>query len=177
MWRSLCIVVLLPSLVIAQSREAVVPAAIPPSGRDRASWRQATYYSEIRRGTSEKAAVELVLHDPRYFFTSPRFPIPGVVPLGLELEDQDGITITKIEYPQTFKLVTHRGKVRVAGSGVIQFRIRVSRDVPLGPHLVKGRLTFQLATAQGVLGTPEQADVEVPLTVVEQNAKVTRSPW
>ncbi len=176
MWRSLCTVVLLPSLVIAQSRDVAVPAAAPPSDQNHASWLQATYYSDLRRGTGEKAAVELVL--PQYlgcFVTSPLSPIPGVVPLKLELEEQRGIAITRIEYPQTFKLWTKRGNVRVANSGVIRFRIHTSRNVPLGAHLVKGRLTFQIATTEGVLGPPEQMEVQVHLTVVEHNAKVKKS--
>ena len=177
MWRSLCIVILLPSLLFAQTREAAVPTAAACSEWDHPSWRQATYYEEIRRGTSEKAAVELLLRDPRYFVTSPRSPMPDIVPLKLEFEGENGISITRTEYPKTFKLRTKRGAVRAANSGIIQFRIRLTRDLPLGLHLLKGRLTFQLATAQGPLGPPEQIDVQIPLKVVEQNAKVMRSSW
>lgn len=176
-WRLICAVVLLPSLVIAQSQEVAVPMTVPASDHHRATWVQATYYSELRRGTGEKAAVELVLPNDftGYFVTSPQSPMPGIVPLNLELEAPDGITITRVEYPQTFKMWTDQGNVRVADSGVIRFRINARRDTRLGPHLVKGRLTFQLATAKGISLPPEKIDVQLALNVVEHNAKVTKS--
>jgi hypothetical protein len=166
----------LPSLVIAQSQEVAVSAAAPPSGQNHASWLQATYYSDLRRGTSEKAAVELVL--PQYlgcFVTSPLSPMPGVVPLKLELEEAKGISITKIEYPQTFKLWTNRGKVRVADSGVIRFRIHTSRDIPLVPAPCERTAHFPGCNNGRRVRPPEQMEVQMRLTVVEHNAKVTKS--
>jgi len=82
MWRAICAVILLPSLTAAQSevfstvqsseaRSNLSAQLKPPS------YRPHTYYAEIRRGTSEKAAVELVVQQGSVA------RIPLVIPYGL----------------------------------------------------------------------------------------------
>src|SRR5271166_465429 len=105
MWRALCAVVLLPSIVAAQSEVAVTAqGAQPQSGLSAATaptkpkYRAYTFYNEIRRGTTEDIAVQLAVPG---FVTLPQSAVPGIVPLRLELQPAEGFAIGKIRYPKT----------------------------------------------------------------------------
>ena len=178
MWRTACVVVLLPSLVGAQTaaesapdtQRTGAPATVPSP-----TYRQFTYYRQIRRGTTEKAAVELVLLQ-QAFVLSPRSSETGILPLKLEFEAKDGITVGNITYPKDYNHSVNFRKQPVKGTlgTTMKLKIRVDKTAGLGPHTLKGKLTFQPVTVTGV-SAPEQLDVEIPLNVVERNAKVTKS--
>jgi hypothetical protein len=104
MWHSLCAVILMSSVTLAESERLAsqsntdlpttkpVPAQTKPPG-----YRQYTYYTEIRQGTTERAAVTLAIGA---FVTSPRSAVPGIVSLKLELQGAEGITVKKVDYPK-----------------------------------------------------------------------------
>ncbi len=175
MWRSIWCVVLLPTLLFSQALETVNPnPAIPQAQLSLEPLRihHFTYYSEVRRGRNEKAALEVAL-TADHCCTS----LPATVPLSLELERTDGFTVSKFEYPKTYEHITPpygANNVREANGGTIKFRLQVDREVGLGKHILKGRLRFQVVTEKGARAAQE-TDIESPLTVVEHNAKVTKS--
>jgi len=98
------------------------------------------------------------------------------LPLRLELESNVGITVNSVEYPRSdkTKVSFRNASIPTAHSGIIKFRIRADRQAEPGVHILRGRLTFQTVTATGV-SAPQQIEVQVPLTVVEHNARVAKS--
>jgi len=184
MWRALCAVVLLPSITVAQSEVgATGQLAQPLSGRSitvrpKPMYRSYTYYNEIRRGTVENAVVQLAVPG---FVTMPQSPVPGIVPLRLELQPTEGFAVGKIRYPKTYKLklaFQHEPIPVAQGSGtIIEFKLRVDRNAALGPHTLMGKLTFQtIGGAKGV-GEVREVEARIPVTVVEHDAKVSRGEW
>lgn len=173
MWRSAWCAVLLPSLVFSQEIGAANPNLPTVQGQpqhQQLRMRYFTYYSEVRRGRREKAAIELslIVDNGQY--------LPAVLPLNLELEQTDGFTVSKVKYPRTYEYITapYGGyKIRHANGGSVKFRLRVDRKVNLGVHTLKGRLRFQIVTEKGALA-PQEIEVVIPLRVVEHNAKVTK---
>lgn len=161
MRRSICAVVLLTCLTRAEAQAVrAMPITERPGGQHLATnlgYHYHTYYSQIRRGTTEKAAIELVPGDG-VFITTPGAPVPGILSLKLELDSSADITVNRVEYPR----------------GIIKFRVRADRQAELGVHILRGRVTFQTVTAAGI-SAPQQIEVQVPLTVVDHNAGVAKS--
>jgi hypothetical protein len=184
MWRALCAVVLLPSLTAAQSDAAMAQSVQPqPSlsvaaNPTRPVYRPYTYYNEIRQGTTEDLAVQLAVPG---FVTLPASQVPGIVPLRLELQPSEGFTVSKIRYPKLHqrKFAFQREPVQVtdAWQSPIQFKLRADPNTPLGPRTVAGNLTFQAISDATGVGAVEEVAVQIPITVVPYDAKVTRANW
>jgi hypothetical protein len=184
MWRALCAVVLLPTLTAAQSEAGTAqavqlqPDRSPVARAGKPAYRSYTYYNEIRQGTTEDVAVQLAVPG---FVTLTQSAVPGIVPLRLELRPAEGFTIGKIRYPKTFKrkLAFQQKPVRVTTAtwDPIQFKLRVDRNVPLGPHTLVGEMTFQTIDPTKGAGEVRELEVQIPVTVVKHDAKVSRSKW
>jgi hypothetical protein len=185
MWRALCAVVLLPSLMAAQSEVGAVAQGIPSQGGGLAEtgpskplYSSYTYYNEVRQGTAEDVAVELAVPG---FVTLSRSPVPGIVPLRLELQPSAGFTIGKVRYPKTFKrkLPFQAEPVRVTTAtwDPIQFRLRVDRNVAPGTHTLVGKITFQAIDGVKGVGAIREVDVQIPIMVVRHDAKASRGTW
>jgi len=183
MWRTLCAIVLIPSFALAQFEDATAtgsqqPATTPPAPAQTKppSYRQYTYYAEIRQGTTEKAAIALAVDHG--FVTSPRSAVPGIMPLNLELQSAEGITVKDFDYPkprpQSFAFRPE--PISVTYAQPIKFKVHAERTTPLGGHTLCGKLTFQIITNQGI-SAPQSIDVQVPITVVAHDAKVRRGAW
>lgn len=179
MRRGICAVVLLTCLTRTEAQAVgALPTTERPGHQQLATnldYHYHTYYSQIRRGTTEKAAIELVLGGG-VFITTPRSPVSGILPLKLELDSSADITVNRVEYPRgdTTKVSFLRPSIPTAHSGIIKFRVRADRHAEPGVHILRGKLTFQTVTAAGI-SAPQQMEVQVPLTVVEQNARVAKS--
>jgi hypothetical protein len=183
MWRARCVVVLLPSLTAAQSEAAATAQSVQPQPSlpvvahpTKPAYRSYTYYNEIRQGTTEDLAVQLSVPG---FVTLPESRTPGIVPLRLELRPAVGFVVGRIRYPKLHKrkLAFRQEPVPVTDAWLspIQFKLSADPDAPLGPRTLTGKLTFQaISDAKGV-GAVEE--VEIPITVVPHDAKVTRAKW
>lgn len=191
MWRTILAVVLLPALAAAQNPESEVPAATQSEphqasaknfNRDLGRTAGPTYqtymfHNAIRRGRKEEAAVGL---SPQGLVTSPRSPVAGIVPLKLELHPAAGLTVSAFHYPKA-----QRRKVRFQVEPVpvswwpeIFFKVRADETASLGPHTLLGKLTFQVIDYNGTsVGPVQQVDVQIPMTVVEHDAKVQKANW
>lgn len=183
MWRSVCAMVLISSLALAQSEDATALTGQPPqTTRADATktkppgYRQYTFYAQIRQGTTERAAIALALDQG--FVTSPRSTVPGIIPIKLELQSADGITVKDFDYPkprrQTFAFQPE--PIPVALAEPIKFKVHADRKAGLGLHALSGKLTFQIITNRGV-SAPQSIDVQFPVTVVAHNAKLQRGAW
>jgi hypothetical protein len=112
--------------------------------------------------------------------TLPQSPVPGIVPLRLELQTVEGFTIDKIRYPKTTKrkLALQPEPVRVASAwNPIQFKLHVDRSAALGTHTLVGKMTFQTINEVKGVGEVQEVEVQIPVTVVDHDAKVSRSEW
>jgi hypothetical protein len=184
MWRALCAVVLLPTFTAAQSEVAATaqavqsqPSSAAPAGPSKPAYRSYTYYNEIRRGTTEDIAVQIAVPG---LVTLPKSPVPGIVPLRLELQTAEGFTIDRIRYPKASKrkLALQPESVRVASTwNPIQFKLRVDRSAALGTHTLVGRMTFQTINGVKGVGEVQQVEVQIPVTVVDHDSKVSRGEW
>jgi hypothetical protein len=188
MWRKILAFVLFPSLAAAQNPGIEVPAAPQPEapqattvnpGPDQRrptgpTFEKYTFYDAIRRGRKEEALIRL---SPQGFVTSPRSPVQGIVPLRLELQPADGITVSAFRYPKTQprKVKFQAEPIPVSGGPEIFFKIRADESAELGVHTLQGKLSFQVIDYNGSgVGPVQQMDVQIPITVVEHNAKVTK---
>jgi hypothetical protein len=184
MWRALCAVVLLPSFTAAQSEVAATaqavqsqPSSVAPVRPSKPAYRAYTYYKELRRGTTEDIAVQIAVHG---FVTLSQSPVPGIVPLRLDLQSAEGITIERIRYPRTSKrkLPLQPEPIRVARTrDPIQFRVRVDRSAALGTQMLSGKMTFQAINEVKGAGEVHEVEVQIPVTVVDHNSKVSRGEW
>jgi len=185
-WRSICAVILLPSLAAAQADTTATSQRVSPQApgsetqfQFSPSYRAYTYYAAIRQGTTEKAAVQLVLGEPGKVFASARSFGASAVPTKLELQGDEGLTVGRIKYPKPFKRQFAFQKdpipVHVAAFAV-QFTVTAAKDTRLGVHTLRGKITFQTINEAGVSAV-QQMEVEIPVTVVEPGAKVMRDGW
>ena len=190
MWRSVLAVVLLPSLVLAQTPGAEVPApgSEPPhvttannvrdTGRAAGpTYQSYTFHNAIRRGRREDVAIRLSVPG---VVTSPRSPVSGILPLRLEVQPADGLTVSSFRYPKTQrkKVKFQDAAVPVSSWPKIFFKIRADETAAPGLHTLQGKLTFQVIAFDGTaVGPAQQLDVQIPITVVEHNAKVQKANW
>ncbi len=181
MWRSLLAVILLPSLTAAQTPAtppAPVVASTPQTNAHplKPKYQAYTFYDGVRRGTQEDIAIRLTLSG---LVTTLKSPVTGVVPLRLELQPAEGLTFTAVRYPETYarKLSGQADPVQVASWPMIQFKVRADRNATPGPRLLAGKLTFQPIHFDSTVGSVEQMDIGIPITVVEHNAKVQKERW
>ena len=186
MWRSFLAVILMHAFSAAQAQQMqpVVPQGsdtAPVKSSAPARPRPATYtpytlYSSIRRGTQEDAAIRL---DAAGIVVMPRTVAAGIVPLRLDLEPSEGLTISKIRYDKGFnrKFSFQDEPISVHGFPLIHFNLRADDNATLGPRVLKGKITFQLIRNDSTLEPAQQLDVLMPITVVEHDAKVSKSEW
>jgi hypothetical protein len=191
MWRSILAVVLLPALAAAQNPGSEVLAA-PQSESHQASatnpgrnlgrttgptYQTYTFHNAIRRGRQEEAAIRL---SPQGLVTSPRSPASGIVPLKLELQPASGLTVSALRYPkaQRRKVKFQVEPVAVSWWPEIFFKVRADETAAPGLHTLQGKLTFQVIDYNGTsVGPVQQLDVQIPMTVVEHDAKVQKANW
>jgi len=183
MWRSIFAVLLLPSLTAAQAgtvpqaqTEVPGPKAFPRASRPRPIYEAYSFYDGIRRGTAENVAIRV---SSEGFLTTPRSPVPGIVPLKLDLDPIEGLTVSKLRYPKAYNLNAkfHTNPISIARMDPIQFKVRAGQNAPLGLHVLTGKLTFQPVHFDSTVGPAQQVDVMIPVTIVEHDARVQRQPW
>ena len=183
MWRNLFASVLVALLLLTPTDGASLeeyPPGLrhePPASAAAPISRQFTYYTELRRGSTELAAITVSL--PEYV-TSPRSPVSGVIPLKLELQSSDGVMAKDFNYPATakrsFSFRQQRVPVIVFTDVPINFRLSADRSAALGPHMMKGKVTFQVITDAGV-SSVQEINIQFALTVVEHGVRVQRTEW
>jgi len=184
MWRSILALILLPSLTAAQADipatksgavNAEAAKGIPPKGP---AYHPYTFYDRIRQGTTEDVAVEL---NASGFAVSPRGPVPGVIPVKLELNPAEGLTATNFRYPKPYerKLESQSKPLPVSSAWAfpIRFKLRANRNAALGSHILTGKLTFQTIDNRTGISAPQQVDLLIPVVVVEHGASVKKSQW
>jgi hypothetical protein len=190
MWRSILAVILAPVLAAAQTAQTEGVPAIPSQpGKPSLSapavakhppastYKPYAYYNGIRRGREEEALIQL---SPNGLVTTPKYAARGIVPLKLELESADGLTVKDFRYPKAAprRVQFQTDPVQVASWPTIRFKIHADKDAALGPHLLKGKLTFQVIPYDGSApAAVQQLGVQVPITVVEHDAKVERAAY
>jgi hypothetical protein len=149
MWRSIFAVILLPSLTAAQSEttpsapEDASSPARQTTAASQPSYEPYLFHNQIRRGTQEDALIRLSVQG---LVTSPRSPVPGIVPLRLELRSADGLTVSSVRYPKTRrrKVKFQSEPVPVSGWPETSFKVRADKTAALGLHTLQGKLTFQV---------------------------------
>jgi len=189
MWRNLAAVLLMPSLMAVQVEQAQ-PAPPAQDGESAAKLseqaqpgparlRQYTFYDAIRRGRSEEAAVELFI---KGYVTVPQSPVAGIVPVKLEFQPSESLTLSKFRYPKPEfnRKTTFQPKPILVPWGptiAIHFNLKADDNAALGPRVLSGKITFQVICIDSSLGPVEQLDVAIPITVAEHNTKVHRAEW
>lgn len=183
MWRSLIVVVVLHSLLAAQSAPTqATPERIGlPNGTGLSNTRQQefhsyTFYDRVRRGRSEKVVIKL---PDLTLVTTPASPVPGIIPLDLRLQPEPGITVRKLRYPKAGKqnVLFQSTPVMFAREEWIQFAVVIAPNASVGQHVLKGKLIFQPVDLKSGAGLMEQVDIEIPIRVVEHDAKMHRNEW
>ena len=189
MWRSIFAVVLLPSLTAAQNQPA--PGASPdrsyptsraanldPKPKDTGpKYKAFTFYDSIRRGRDEEIVIRVAAPG---LVTTSKSPVQGIVPLGLELEPAEGLSVSGLRYPKTTpRVVKFQSKpAAVAWGADIRVKIKADRNAVLGRHDLAGKITFQAIPYDGSAPGPvQQVEVQIPISVVEHDAKVQKQAW
>ncbi len=181
MWRHIAAVILLPSLAAAQSAQTQpnpIQQSTPTSSLKPLplSYQPYAYYSAIRRGRAEQVALEFY---PNALVTTPTQPVSGIVPLNLELQPEEGFAFLKLRYPKarTHQVQFQSTRMLFARDHWIRFELHAASSVSLGTHVLKGKLTFQPVDPKSGAGPVRQVDVEIPVNVVDHDAKVKRTGW
>jgi hypothetical protein len=185
MWRSILAVFLAPVLTAAQTVQtegAVTPEPCKPATHVAKqpvlpTYRAYAYYNRIRRGSEEKLGVQLMLGAD---VTTTKSAARGIVPLSLELQPADGLTVKDVRYPKVSakKVKFQTEPLKVASPPNILFKLRADKNAALGPRVLKGKLTFQPIPHDGSApGTVQTVDVEIPITVVDHDEKVQRAAY
>jgi hypothetical protein len=178
MWRRIWAVVLIPAFAFGQTEYADTETSQQPQGnlslsKKLPAYRQYTSYEELRQGTTEKVAIALAAEPG--LITSLRQPVPGILPLKLEIQNAEGIIVSDFHYPRTVKrrVAFRPDPIPVALDELITFKVHADRNLSLGVHVLTGKLSFQVISDAGV-SAPQEIAVQLPLTVVARNAKVQR---
>ena len=173
MWRELIAVLLVGVTLHAQTK-----ATNPDTPKlEKPVPRVETYqrYTQVRRGATQDVGIVLVADG---FVTSPRSPVTGITPVSLELDPTSGFTVSKLNYPKPFamKFPFRRDQVQAHGAGwfPIETKIKADASVPLGDHLISGKLKYQAITKDGI-GSIQELPVLLPVTVVDRGAQVAKT--
>jgi len=119
------------------------------------------YYSKLRRGTTQDAAVLLIFGNGS--LTVPHSPIPGITPVSLEFQASGDMTVSRFRYPRPYKSKVVPDPRRIpAVYFPIRLKLHASRTAPLGMQFLRGKLTYQLIDNKGVSPLQEIA-IEIPL--------------
>ena len=179
MWRNVCAFVLVPSLVLAQFG----PKGADMSDRSKSIWTDSTpnahyyRYVRLRQGSTEKAVVRLVT---REYVTSPRSPVPNIVPLDLGFQETSGIEVKDFGYPKAHPefFAFHPQPIAVVdGKGaVVEFKVQATSVAALGVHTLTGRFAFQVVTDAGV-SARQSVGITFQVTVVEHETEVSNGGW
>jgi hypothetical protein len=194
MWRSIFAVLLLPSLTAAQNQPAPLappdrsyptsraanldPGPKDPEPKDPGpKYKSFTFYDSIRRGREEEIVVSVSAPG---LVTTSKSPVQGIVPLSLELDPVDGLSVSGLRYPKTTprRVKFQSEPVPVVSGPDIRFKIKADRNAVMGTHVLTGKITFQAIPYDGSAPGPvQQVEVQIPISVVEHDAKVQKQPW
>ena len=132
------------------------------------------HYNELRRGSSDDVGIVLIVNGS---LTSPRSTVTGLIPVSLTLQPEPGLSYSKLKYPKSSPMkFPFRNDTIPAHSGwfPIEMKLHADKDAALGIHYVHGKFRYQEITRDGI-SAEQEMDVSLPVTVVEQNAHVTKS--
>jgi hypothetical protein len=171
---------------VTQAQVGVLPVSLPqPTRMDPTRMPRWIHvvpqYQELRRESDEKVLLAVTLNPTSLSATTYwGAPSPKSGPFGpteLKIEVTEGLTATAFEYSgfKTVAVASSEKPVHVIGPNFIDmhFKLHASRTVPLGDHLLKGKLRFQRIGKVGV-SVPQELEFSIPIRVVEHNAKVAK---
>lgn len=170
----------MPGLLLAQQDPIVLQRSVPqtiPSTLLLPSYRTYTYFQSLRQGRAERAA--LMVNFGTYFIVSARNSNSAAVPLKLEIEDGDGLTLGSVTSGKdsNIRIDFIPGRIRVMDVDFpMQFKIAAPRNARLGMHIIRGRLMFQGATF-GQVSPQQQIEILFPVTVVGSHEHAARDAW
>ena len=99
-----------------------------------------------------------------------------IVPVSLKLNPAKGFRVRYREGKE-FRVQPEGPAVSTeVGSSVFRLKIRADKTVSLGPHVLEGKLTFQIRSG-GSLSETQELPVSIPLSVVEHDAEVLEAHW
>ena len=178
MWRSVFAVILVPSLLWSQSpptpsinnqqRDVQAESPVP-------NYQALAQMQSIRRGTTEQASVMFTI--PKELVVSPRDRGGKLVPLRLEFDKEEGITLGHFEYPPDFSTpftLQNDPVRRVWADMAIHFRVKASPQAALGERILKGKLRYQIVRTNEAL-PPQTLELQLPLNVVDRDSTVSRN--
>lgn len=178
MLRTILAVLLLHSLIVAQAAEnqpSTPPHSSNPS-TPQPNYQPYTFYDAVRRGTTEEAAIQLLSVG---FITTPKSKVSGIVPLNLEFEPVEGLTVSQLHYPTTYprKFNFQSQLVPVTGLAHIEFKVHADLNAALGPRILTAKLTFQPIQIDSGIGPVHEAVVEIPITIVDRHTSVKKTGY
>ena len=149
MWRSTLALILLPTLVLAQEQNPVLPKGILnviSEELPQPTYKAYTEQSTIRQGMTEKAAVMVSLGSE--LIVSPRNSSANVVPLKIEFGEADGVSVSGVTFPKDarlhFTFQTEQIGV-LGGSFPIEFKVKAGKYAVLGERVLRGKLSYQMS--------------------------------
>jgi len=136
MWRAVCAFVLVPTLVLAQFDATAAGPSDQHKSPGAYSKPHARYvtYVRLRQGSTEKAVIRLLTQE---HVTSPRSPVPDIVPLDVEFQNASGIEVKGLVYPkthpETFAFRPEPIAVVDGKGSVVEFKVRGTEHCSLRP--------------------------------------------
>ena len=183
MWSKILLALLL--MPMAEAQQAIEPGAPAGQAAPKLEIVVAAHqrYSSLRRGREQEIKIEIC---------RPRDALPGApfcfnnrthnepfVPISLEIAAQPGLAIHYRRGNQ-YRLLPVGTPVKFDGRSFFLVRLRATGELPLGKHLLQGRLMV-LAGDQGPggawagNGTMQELAVKIPVIVVDRETKVAEA--
>ena len=113
----------------------------------------------------------------------PALSASSVSPMEVKIKSPEGFTFKKFRFakPHVHKFGTQESPMRVIDGGKpMLFSMKVGDGVTLGKHILKVKLNFEEVIPQSGTTIPRHVDIEIPVTVINQDVKVSKNddyPW
>lgn len=135
-------------------------------------------HNQLRRDRDEEFAVILCNNNHGFRNCPLSYAVgrPLLLPLSLKLDPVPGVQV-RFRIDNEVRTRQDGGAVWApVGVQVFRLKIRAGKNVALGPHVLEGRLSFEVRDGKGFYESQE-IPVKIPLTVVEHDANVVEARW
>jgi hypothetical protein len=134
-------------------------------------------HTQLRRGRDMEMAVYLCQPTPRIPDCDSHYARlkNSITPVSLQMEPVEGFTICYGD-GRHYKSAAQGTPDYLGDKGLIFLKVRASGKLAPGQYTMKGTMTIR-SMRGGDLSTPQRIPVEIPLTLVDHDARVSQMDW
>lgn len=183
MWRKIIAIFVMSGICLAQTPQTIQGRLSAPTVAEQelaARHVKPTVverYTTLRRGRDQEVAIFLG-SSPLVCPACAPVPtiMPGVMETSLELEPLQGFSIQYSNDGRHFSARTRPALVFTRAGELFMVRMKAENGTALGQYTVKGKLLVRMRQCVG-FSSPQPVEISIPVTVVDHNARVSKSAW